>query len=410
VTGLAVLLALTCALLAVALAITVWRQRDANERLGRLIDAPRSARRRSFNQQLGQTERSFADLQGTADDATQHRVRLERALNAIPHGVIVCGAAGEEVFHNQAATTYASARHGDALVEAAVDELLTDAVAGLPGTRALDLFGPPKRSLVVTALPLGGEPDKEGAIAVIEDTTERRRLEAVRRDFVANISHELKTPVGAVALLAETLLAEDDPAVRDRLAERMLVESDRVGRTIEDLLTLSQIESEEVPQREPVPVHVIFAEAVDRIRPAAAQCGIEIDVTEPNHRLSIMGDRRQLVSAVYNLLDNAMKYSNEGSVVQVRSFTNGRTVDLEVEDHGIGIPAADLERIFERFYRVDQARSRQTGGTGLGLAIVRHVATNHDGDVRVESRAGEGSTFSLRFPAAAGPVAVSEAG
>jgi two-component system sensor histidine kinase SenX3 len=123
--------------------------------------------------------------------------------------------------------------------------------------------------------------------------------------------------------------------------------------------------------------------------------------------MAILGDRRQLVSALYNLLDNAVKYSDDGSEVEIRASTNGRTVDVEVRDRGIGIPSSDLERIFERFYRVDQARSRQTGGTGLGLAIVRHVATNHDGEIRVESRAGEGSTFTLRLPAAAGPVMVS---
>jgi two-component system sensor histidine kinase SenX3 len=192
----------------------------------------------------------------------------------------------------------------------------------------------------------------------------------------------------------------------------MLLEADRVGRTIEDLLTLSQIESEEGPEREPVPAHLVIAEAVERIRPAADHRHIAVRTVEPNTRLTILGDRRQLVSAVYNLLDNAVKYSDEHSVVEVRALTDGRRIDLEVEDHGIGIPSADLERIFERFYRVDQARSRQTGGTGLGLAIVRHVATNHDGEIRVDSRAGEGSTFALRLPAAsAGPVVVTaEAG
>jgi two-component system sensor histidine kinase SenX3 len=231
----------------------------------------------------------------------------------------------------------------------------------------------------------------------------------VRRDFVANISHELKTPIGAIALLAETVLAEDTAEVRDRLAERMLLEADRVGRTIEDLLTLSQIESEQGPERDEIPAHLVLAEAAERIRPAAEHRDITIQVVEPSPRLALLGDRRQLVSALYNLLDNAVKYSDDGSTVEVRAVTNGRTVDLEVEDHGIGIPSADLERIFERFYRVDQARSRQTGGTGLGLAIVRHVATNHEGEIRVESRAGEGSTFTLRLPAAPGPVAVTAA-
>jgi two-component system sensor histidine kinase SenX3 len=236
--------------------------------------------------------------------------------------------------------------------------------------------------------------------------TERRRLEAVRRDFVANISHELKTPVGALALLAETLLNEDDAAVTQRLAERIVTESFRVGRTIEDLLELSRIESGELPRREPVPVDLVVAEAMERIRPAAEQAGIDLVVREPDRRLAVFGDRRQVVSAIYNLLDNAVKYSDPGSAVEVFAATDGREVEIAVRDHGIGIPARDLERVFERFYRVDQARSRQTGGTGLGLAIVRHVMQNHDGSVRVDSRPGDGSTFTLCLPTASGPVSV----
>jgi two-component system sensor histidine kinase SenX3 len=232
----------------------------------------------------------------------------------------------------------------------------------------------------------------------------------VRRDFVANISHELRTPIGALGLLAETILGEDDPDVRGRLAQRMLSETDRVARTIDDLLTLSRIESEELPEREPVPAGLVMAEAVDRIRPAAEHRDIDVVIHDPDDRLAIFGDRRQLVSALYNLLDNAVKYSDPGAAVEVSATTDGVYVDLHVRDHGIGIPAADVARIFERFYRVDQGRSRQTGGTGLGLAIVRHVATNHDGDVLVESSLGEGSVFTLRLPTASvGPVALPHA-
>jgi two-component system, OmpR family, sensor histidine kinase SenX3 len=262
----------------------------------------------------------------------------------------------------------------------------------------------------VRAVPVE-EAGKQGAVATIVDVSEQRRINAIRRDFVANISHELKTPVGALGLLAETLLAEDDPAVALRLSERMLTEAFRVGRTIDDLLELSRIEADEEAKRDDVPVHLFIAEAVDRVRPAAEQQGISIEVEEPPARLNVAGDRRQLVSATYDLLENAVKYSDPGSTVLVRARTDGRWVDISVEDHGIGIPRRDLERVFERFYRVDRARSRETGGTGLGLAIVRHVASNHAGEVRVESREGEGSTFTLRLPVGAGPVAVSaEAG
>jgi len=337
-------------------------------------------------------EQAELDARAEQARADETRLRLTQALDAIPQAVLIADADGRVVVRNRVADTFADARHSDALVEAAIDELLTEALAGQAGTRPIDLFGPPRRTLVIAATPL---PD--GALVVVDDISERRRLEATRRDFVANISHELKTPVGAMGLLAETLLAEDDRQVASRLAERIVNEAFRLDRTIEDLLVLSRIEGEEIAAHEPVSTGLLVADAVERIRPAAEQAGIEVAVEEVDE-LAIVGDRRQLVSALYNLLDNAVKYSDEGDEVEVRAIAEGSNVVLQVQDHGIGIPKADLERVFERFYRVDQARSRTTGGTGLGLAIVRHVATNHDGEVRVDSRLGEGSTFSLVVP------------
>jgi two-component system sensor histidine kinase SenX3 len=340
--------------------------------------------------------------------------RLSSALAAIPQGIVVYDAEGAIAYRNEVAAGYLAARHGEALVEEAIEELAAEAPArpasSVP-TRTVDLFGPPRRTLVLRALRLEPDGHRLGVLVVIDDVTDRRRLEAVRRDFVANISHELKTPIGALGLLAETLVAEDDQVVAQRLAERMLTEAFRVSRTIDDLLELSRIEADEEARREDVPVHRFIAEAVDRVRPAAEQQGISIEVEEPAARLAVAGDRRQLVSATYNLLENAVKYSDTGSTVQVRARTDGRWVDVEVQDHGIGIPRRDLERVFERFYRVDRARSRETGGTGLGLAIVRHVAGNHAGDVKVVSTEGDGSTFTLRLPVGTGPVAVTaEAG
>ena len=347
-------------------------------------------------------------------DVSMAEARLASALAVIPQGVVVFDQGGGIAFRNEVASSYLTARHGEALVEEAIAELAAAAVSpgGLTApARTVDLFGPPRRTLVLKATRLEHDAHGFGVLVVIDDITDRRRLEAVRRDFVANISHELKTPVGALALLAETLLSEDDPAVARRLAERMLTEAFRVGGTIDDLLELSRIEAAEEAKREDVPVGLFVSEAVNRVRPAAEQQGIFIEVEEPAARLAVGGDRRQLVSATYNLLENAVKYSDPGSTVQVRARTDGRWVDISIEDHGIGIPRRDLERVFERFYRVDRARSRETGGTGLGLAIVRHVASNHAGEVRVESREGEGSTFTLRLPVGAGPVAVTaEAG
>jgi two-component system sensor histidine kinase SenX3 len=362
-------------------------------------------RRRRLTTQLQQAERDRSDVIEALGAATENLARLERALDAIPQGVVLADSAGTVVFRNDVAQAFAGGRHSDALVEAAVGELLDGGLAGRARSRTLDLFGPPRRVLVIDAAPLHTATGL-GAMAVIDDVTDHRRLEAVRRDFVANISHELKTPVGALSLLAETMLAEDDAEITHRLAERIVTESSRVGRTIEDLLELSRIESGEVPLRTLVAVSVVVAEAVERIRPAAEQAGIDVVVREPHPRLAVMGDRRQLVSAAYNLLDNAVKYSDTGSTVDVYAATDGREVAIGVRDHGIGIPARDLERVFERFYRVDQARSRQTGGTGLGLAIVRHVMQNHDGSVEVESRPGDGSTFTLRLPTASGPMSV----
>lgn len=348
--------------------------------------------------------RAVTDLQEVHSREIDRLAEFQRALDSIPWGVVLVDHRGDPVFRNSFAAAFEGARHGEALVAGAVDELLENALLGVHDTRPLELFGPPRRALVITTFPLYSDERLVGAIALIEDVTERRRLDVVRRDFVANISHELKTPVGALTLLAETLADEEDPEVSRRLAERMLSEALRVNRTIEDLLELTRIENEEEPIRESLLVSHILAEAADRIKPAAQQRGIPVVLREIDERLTVLGDRRQLVSAVFNLLDNAIKYSDSDSPVEVSALTDGRFIEISVQDHGIGIPAKDLERIFERFYRVDQGRSRQTGGTGLGLAIVRHVASNHQGEVRVESRLGHGSTFTLSLPSASDRV------
>lgn len=324
--------------------------------------------------------------------------RLVGALDVIPQGIVLADAGGDIVFRNRTAASYLTARHGDALVGSLITDLIAVAVRGESSTRTLELFGPPRRSLQLRAVPLDG-PEEGGAFLVIEDISDRQRLEAVRRDFVANISHELKTPVGALGLLAETLLDEEDPAVARRLTERMQREAFRVARTIDDLLQLSQIEASELPERELVGVELLVDEAVDRTRAAADLRTVDLVVSDVPGNLAVVGDRRQLVSAVANLCDNAVKYSDPHSKVEIRARATGPWVEIEVIDQGIGIPARDQERVFERFYRVDRARSRDTGGTGLGLAIVRHVVQNHDGEISVSSREGDGSTFTLRLPA-----------
>jgi two-component system sensor histidine kinase SenX3 len=364
--------------------------------------------RPSLDDALDDLEHSVAAAVERRARASRGENRLSWALGAIANGVVIFDERGDIVYRNDPAASFLAARHSDALVEEAITTMAADALRGRAGERELELFGPPRRTLSVRAVPLERATRPSGVLVVVEDTSERRRLENVRRDFVANISHELKTPVGALALLAETLLDESDPDVTRRLAERLAAEAFRVGNTIDDLLELSRLEVATGLATDEVGVAGFVIDATDRVRPAAEQRGIEIRVEAPPARLTVVGDRRQLVSAVTNLLDNAVKYSEPGSTIEARARTDGTWVDVTVRDHGIGIPRRDLERIFERFYRVDRARSRETGGTGLGLAIVRHVASNHRGEVRVQSREGVGSTFTLRLPAGPGPVAITK--
>ncbi|HEY1652982.1 MAG TPA: ATP-binding protein [Acidimicrobiales bacterium] len=458
-------------------------------------------------------------------ESSSDAIRLRRSLDTLTQGVVLCDENGTVIYRNGRANALMVSRHGDALAAQAVTEVLEDAWHEGSAERTLDLYGPPRRTLQVRARQIDDGRRPLGVIALIEDISERRRLEEIRRDFVANVSHELKTPMGALGLLAETLVSEPDPQVAQRLAGRIHNEAFRVSRIIDDLLDLSRIESEEAPPREPVLVNLVMADAIERVRATADQRGIEIVLQEPSPPVAIMGDRRQLVSAMHALLENAITYSYDNSKVVVtgtvqrtnpnldhptlaarraeaaaaeeaRAAAGGSddtpaagqapviratlpapgsqsepvepvftpeileqysrpgedagvappatgstapappaplaagagleaekgdpagtaqtettsagspnwrieerdSVRLSVQDHGVGIPARDLDRIFERFYRVDHGRSRDTGGTGLGLSIVRHVANNHQGWVDVESREGEGSTFTLVLP------------
>jgi len=349
----------------------------------------------------GEVQRVVSDDQPDTDRRLHPEVERESlagALAAFEDGVVVVDAKGDEVMRNAAAERFRGARHADVLVEDAVRALLEPALRGQRAERELQLFGPPREVLQVRAGPLHRGNRIIGAVAFVRDVSELRRVESVRRDFVANVSHELKTPIGALALLAETMAAGDDSPVNPQLADRVQHEAGRLGRIVDDLLDLSLIEAQEAPTREPVPVHVVLHEAAERVRGAADAVGIPLSVPPVATDLVVTGDRSQLVSAVTNLLDNAVKYSEPGQPVEVDAVAVDGNVCISVRDHGIGIPSRDLERIFERFYRVDRARSRATGGTGLGLSIVRHVAQAHGGDVTVESTEGEGSTFRLRVP------------
>jgi len=256
-------------------------------------------------------------------------------------------------------------------------------------------------SFAVRVAPLGATIGGGGLVLLLaEDQTESRRVDEVKRDFVANTSHELKTPVGALALLAETIedAADDAEAVR-RFASKMRQEAQRLTNLVQDLITLSRIQAvEPVPDPRPVALDTVVAEAVDRCRMRANARGITL-ASVGSRGLSVLGDEDLLVTALRNLLENAVAYSPEKTrvVITIRKTPEGHA-ELSVADQGIGIPERDLERIFERFYRVDPARSRATGGTGLGLAIVKHVMAAHNGKVTVRSVEGDGSTFTLYIP------------
>ena len=477
---------------AVAIATLVGRRlgrRALSQRLtalGTRLGVEPPAEEQSIEAALAYLEQVTGAASQAVAETSADAIRLRRSLDVLPQGVVICDETGTVVYRNARANALMTSRHGDALAAQAVTELLECAWTENEAERTLDLYGPPRRTLTVRAQMVDDGRRSLGVIAMIEDVSDRRRLEEVRRDFVANVSHELKTPMGALGLLAETLVSEPDPLVAKRLADRIHTEAFRVSRIIDDLLDLSRIESEEAPPREPVLVNLVMAEAVERVRATAEQRGIRIELHEPSPPVAVLGDRRQLVSAMHALLENAVVYSYDDSTVTVSgtvikegaeapgpaaaglpvtapvtapgtpagagmqaagspvgehpggppvgqpagpgggpgpagagpaepagfrlpttavTATNGGgrgeerwVVHLRVADHGIGIPARDLGRIFERFYRVDHGRSRETGGTGLGLSIVRHVANNHQGRVDVESREGEGSAFTLVLP------------
>jgi two-component system sensor histidine kinase SenX3 len=242
--------------------------------------------------------------------------------------------------------------------------------------------------------------DRRFAVVYVDDHSEYARMEATRRDFVANVSHELKTPVGAMGLLAEALLASaDDPETVRHFAGRMVDEAHRLADMIGELIELSRLQGgERLPDLGLVDVDTVVSEALSRHKVAADNVDIAITTDAPTG-FKVLGDQPLLVTALANLVSNAIAYSPRGTPVSVSRRRRGDNIEISVTDRGIGIDKDDQERVFERFFRVDKARSRATGGTGLGLAIVKHVAANHNGAIRLWSQPGTGSTFTLSIPA-----------
>ena len=333
-----------------------------------------------------------------SDESDEMPRRVAVAFDAMTTAAVIVDADGSELMRNARARPYATGRHGDALIENVIQSRIQDALRGETTDEELHLHGPPERLVLVVGSPLVDAGELLGAVILVDDITEQHRLDSVRRDFVANVSHELRTPVGALSLLAETLVGETDPDVITSFLDRIQSESTRLSRLIDDLLDLSRIEGGTDIEAAELALTAVVEESAASVRAAAEHKNItlEMDISEaPN----VIGDKSQLISAVTNLLANAIKYTDDGGKVSARVAAHGDEVSIVVEDSGIGIPQQDLDRVFERFYRVDRARSATGGGTGLGLSIVRNVAVNHGGRVELASQEGVGSTFSLILPA-----------
>jgi two-component system sensor histidine kinase SenX3 len=356
---------------------------------------------------LGAVVAGAAMLAWHISDRQQHRVPLIAAPTVPPEVATVLSVLrssavivdDEDVVVKASAPAYALGLvRGSALLSAELADLVRQVrrdgqirETELVMTRA----GVPARHVTARVAPLGSRL----VLALVEDRTRERRVEAVRRDFVANVSHELKTPVGAIRVLADAVAeASDDPEAVKRFAGRMLTESDRLTQLVQQIIELSRLQGDE-PLEAPIAVDVdeVITAAVDTVTVDAAAKGISV-VTGGTKGLAVFGNEDQVAAAVTNLVSNAVAYSDPGSSVSVTAKADGGGVEISVVDQGIGIPQDELDRIFERFYRVDPARHRSTGGTGLGLSIVKHVAATHGGEVRVWSVEGQGSTFTLTLP------------
>ncbi len=388
-----------------ALAALLWRSNRSASQQANAISAAlsRGGMASSGKPPAAAIDAAFGELERRTTDAERTARRDINALQAAEFGVVIVDAAGEVAFANVAAERYLGARHGDAVAEIRIREMMKQVATERRAIRReVEVYTPTRRQLGLHAVPIDDAESGPGGVVFVEDLTERHRVNAIRQDFVTNASHELKTPLGALSVLAQTLADADEPEVRRRLAGRLEGEAGRMSRLIDDILDLALVEGDPYSHH-PVAVDAILSEAVHQVSVSADQYGVSIETKIAGDDVQVAGDRRQLVSAIASLLENAVKYTHvldpyAGGTVWLRAISDDKTATFEVEDHGIGIPEQHQQRIFERFYRVDRARSRETGGTGLGLAIARHVARNHGADIDVDSTPGVGSTFRFRLP------------
>jgi signal transduction histidine kinase len=341
-----------------------------------------------------------AELRSTLVEAEEQARVRELVLSTMTDGILLIDADGRIAFSNGAVVVLLPSTPAslDALLPLSLRTAILEARRRREPASIVAETGVAPRWLRATIAPA----EDAATLVVVRDVTEQHRLEAVRRDFVANASHELKTPAATIQATAETLrqAAEDDPPAVARFASQLEREAVRLSRIVADLLDLSRLESGSALD-DLVSLGSTVRDEAQRLVDAAERAGVSIRIVSDGDR-PVRGSQQDLALLVRNLIDNAVRASHEGGSVEVdvRSDLDARDVILRVADTGIGIPSRDLSRIFERFYRVDRARSRETGGTGLGLAIVKHVAENHGARIEVESELGRGTTFVVSFPSA----------
>ena len=371
---------------------------------------------KGLSQKIVQSETVEVALRGLAkaiDEIEEQRItadafrqQLIAALDSLNYGIAIYGQDDQLIHTNPYASSFLSGVHSGALIADAIDELFQTRDGQEVIDQELDVFDNShpssvthsrKKTFYIILRELSIEGNQIGSVVTIEDISEQERLESVRRDFISNISHELKTPIGAIALLTETLLGEPDTDLVQKFAPNILQETERLSETIDDLLSLSRIEHGSTDSFNQIDLLKCIEQAIDRVNTFAKQNEVTVLTSFPPAPVHLFGDELQLISAFYNILENSVKYKriNQGNVhLTVQQLDD--FIEVEISDNGIGIPTKDLDRIFERFYCVD--RSHSGSGVGLGLAIVRHVIVNHEGVIRIESTEGVGTTFFIQFP------------
>lgn len=378
------------------------RSRSTNQKLGRLI----SKLGMDFDTaELKKLDSSLAALETLTERATMmisqtslETISLHKALDALDRGIIILDVGYREVLKNKQMDTLSRNLSLQVQVEKFIDEYKSNQEDNF--SKKIEVFGPPRESYLLRASVLTNAARILGVLITVENVTKEQQLEEIRRDLVANISHELKTPIGALEILAETVEDENDPIVIKHLVTRIGKEAIRAGKIINSLLDLATLEAQIPKDFEIIEITPVIYDVLERAKNYAEDSGIKIQIEYPEEKLLVKGSKSILGNAIYNLVDNAIKYSEPGNEVVIRLKREGDRIIIEVQDHGIGIPLSDQERIFERFYRVDKTRTKDGGGAGLGLSIVKHAVANHTGEIKVTSTEGQGSLFAISLPLA----------